>query len=147
VGASKRAVAKKAARASVKPPALQQAEDQLQCVIDLAADFYWEQDAESRFTFYRPRAEPDEDLRNIVGKTSDELCAICPNNSAAADKQRAAVEAREVFRNITYRIDGASNGARYFGFSGQPMPICAASWPAQEMMKGARPCRFRTWKR
>ncbi len=112
---------RKAARAPAKPPALQQAEDQLQCVIDLAADFYWEQDAELRFTFYRPRAEPDEDLRDIIGKTSDELCAIYPNNSAAVDRQRAAVEAREVFRNITYRIDSASNGARYFGFSGQPV--------------------------
>ena len=121
MGASKKAVARKAARASVKMPALQQAEDQLQCVIDLAADFYWEQDADLRFTFYRPRAEPDEDLRDIIGKTSDELCAICPNNSAAADKQREAVEAREVFRNITYRIDSAANGARYFGFSGQPV--------------------------
>ena len=121
MGASKKAVAGKAARASVKPPALQQAEDQLQCVIDLAADFYWEQDAELRFNFYRPRAEPDEDLRDIIGRTSDELCAVCPSNSAAAEKQRAAVEAREVFRNITYRIDSASNGARYFGFSGQPV--------------------------
>ncbi|HUO66549.1 MAG TPA: EAL domain-containing protein, partial [Gammaproteobacteria bacterium] len=112
---------RKAARASIKTPALQQAEDQLQCVIDLAADFYWEQDAESRFTFYRPRAEPDEDLRGIIGKTSEELCSTCPNNSTAAEKQRIAVEAREVFRNITYRIDSASNGARYFGFSGQPV--------------------------
>jgi diguanylate cyclase (GGDEF)-like protein/PAS domain S-box-containing protein len=120
VSASKKAVARKAARASVKTPALQQAEDQLQCVIDLAADFYWEQGADSRFIFYRPRAEPDEDLLGIVGKTSEELCAICPNNSAAAEKQRAAVEAREVFRNITYRIDSATNGPRYFGFSGQP---------------------------
>ena len=73
MGASKKAVAGKAARTSVKPPALQQAEDQLQCVIDLAADFYWEQDAELRFNFYRPRAEPDEDLRDVIGKTSEEL--------------------------------------------------------------------------
>jgi diguanylate cyclase (GGDEF)-like protein/PAS domain S-box-containing protein len=128
VGASKKAVARKAARAPVKPvrapvkpAALQQAEDQLQCVIDLAADFYWEQDAGLRFTFYRPRAKPDEDLRDIIGKTSEELCAICPNNSAAAQMQRVAVEAREVFRNITYRIDSASGGGRYFGFSGQPV--------------------------
>ena len=63
----------------------------------------------------------DEDLREIIGKTSEELCAICPNNTTAAEKQRVAVEAREVFRNITYRIDSASNGARYFGFSGQPV--------------------------
>src|SRR5262249_34037810 len=121
VSASKRGVARKAARASVKMPALQQAEEQLQCGIDLAADFYWEQDADLRFTFYRPRAEPDDDLRDIIGKTSDELCTVCPNNSAAAEKQRVAVEARAVFRNITYRIDSASNGARYFGFSGQPV--------------------------
>jgi diguanylate cyclase (GGDEF)-like protein/PAS domain S-box-containing protein len=100
---------------------LQQAEEQLQCVIDLAADFYWEQDAESRFTFYRPRGEPDEDLRDILGKTGEELCASCPENSLAADKQRVAVEARRVFRNVTYRINSASNSTRYFGFSGQPI--------------------------
>ena len=121
VSASKKAVARKAARAAVKPPALQQVEDQLQCVIDLAADFYWEQDAELRFTFYRPRAEPDEDLRDIIGKTSEELSSPCSSNSAAAEMQRAAVEAREVFRNVTYRIESASSGARYFGFSGQPV--------------------------
>jgi diguanylate cyclase (GGDEF)-like protein/PAS domain S-box-containing protein len=121
VGASKRAVAKSAARASVKPLTLRQAEAQLQCVIDLAADFYWEQDAEARFTFYRPRGEPDEDLRDIVGKTNVELCTACPENSLAADKQRVAVDAREPFRNITYRISSAQNGTRYFGFSGQPI--------------------------
>jgi diguanylate cyclase (GGDEF)-like protein/PAS domain S-box-containing protein len=121
VGASKKAVAKKAVRAVVKSPALQQAEEQLQCVIELAADFYWEQDAESRFIFYRPRGEPDEDLRDILGKTSGELCASCSENLLAADKQRVAVEARKAFRDITYRINSASNSTRYFGFSGQPV--------------------------
>jgi diguanylate cyclase (GGDEF)-like protein/PAS domain S-box-containing protein len=118
VGGSKRAVAKGAPRASIKP--LRQAEAQLQCVIDLAADFYWEQDAESCFTFYRPRGEPDEDLGDIIGRTNAELCSECPENALAAEKQRVAVQARETFRNIIYRISGAQNGTRYFSFSGQP---------------------------
>ena len=94
MGASKKAVAKSASRASVKPLTLRQAEAQLQCVIDLAADFYWEQDAESRFTFYRPRGAPDEDLRDILGKTCADLCTTAPENALAADKQRVAVVAR-----------------------------------------------------
>ena len=43
--------------------------------IDLAADFYWEQDEQHRFTVYRPSGEPDAELDGLVGKTSWEFFA------------------------------------------------------------------------
>ena len=49
------------------------ADERLQCVVELAADFYWEQDEQHRFTVYRPGGEPDAELEGLVGKTSWEL--------------------------------------------------------------------------
>src|SRR5262245_49500551 len=74
MSASRKVVAKGSARAGARSShALREAEQRLQCVIELTADFYWEQDAEHRFAVYRPRGESDADLAGIVGKTSWEL--------------------------------------------------------------------------
>ena len=51
IGTSSRRLPKRAAGSRI-------ADERLQSVIDLAADFYWEQDAHYRFTVYRPSGEP-----------------------------------------------------------------------------------------
>ena len=61
-----------------RAPSSRLADERLQCVIELAADFYWEQDAADRFTVYRPSGEPDAELDGLVGKTSWEFFAAPP---------------------------------------------------------------------
>ncbi|HET7131118.1 MAG TPA: diguanylate cyclase, partial [Gammaproteobacteria bacterium] len=122
MSASKRIVGKRAARGSAKPTEdARLAEERLQSVIELAADFYWEQDADHRFTTYRPRGTSDVALEGIVGKTSWELCAGPPADGGRWDRHRAALDARQSFRDVVHRFGGAKASSRYVSFSGQPI--------------------------
>ncbi|HEX5045769.1 MAG TPA: diguanylate cyclase, partial [Gammaproteobacteria bacterium] len=122
MSASRKAVAKGTARGSAKSSlALRQAEERLQCVIELAADFYWEQDAEHRFAVYRPRGESDADLAAIVGKTSWELCDGPPADGGRWDRHRAVLDAHQAFRDVVHRFGAKGAAARYVSFSGQPV--------------------------
>ena len=96
------------------------ADERLQSVIDLAADFYWEQDAHYRFTVYRPSGEPDGELAGLVGKTSTEFF----DELAEADGREAlgaTLARRAVFRDVLHRLGTEAASARYFHFSGQPV--------------------------
>ena len=90
-------------------------------MIELAADFYWEQDAEHRFTVYQPRGESDADLEGLVGKTSWELCDGPPADGGRWDRHRAALEARHAFRDVVHRFGRAAAAPRYVSVSGQPV--------------------------
>jgi len=96
------------------------ADERLQSVIDLAADFYWEQDAHYRFTVYQPSGEPDPDLANIIGKTSKEFFGK-PEATVAHEPLRAMLERRAVFREVLHRLGSEPASARYFQLSGQPV--------------------------
>src|SRR5262245_3133400 len=96
------------------------ADERLQSVIDLAADFYWEQDADHRFTVYRPSGEPDADLAELKGKTSAEFFGK-PEASDADEPFRAVLARRAVFRDVLHRLGSEGPGARYFLLSGQPV--------------------------
>ena len=119
MGASKKAVAKRAVRSPKAAQAPQQAEERLQCVVELCADFYWEQDSEYRFTVYRPSGSPDEDLRDICGKTSWELCSRPPVGSDSWERHRSALADHTPFRDVVHPL-GTERGVRYLSFSGQP---------------------------
>src|SRR5690349_6252649 len=96
------------------------ADERLQSVIDLAVDFYWEQDVHYRFTVYRPSGEPDPELSRLVGNTSaeffDELAETDGREPLAATLAR-----REVFRDVLHRLGSEAASARYFHLSGQPV--------------------------
>jgi diguanylate cyclase (GGDEF)-like protein/PAS domain S-box-containing protein len=116
---AKKVVAAGAARAASKRERTPlQAEQRLQCVIELAADFYWEQDQHHRFTVYRPSREPDPALAELVGKTTFELFA--EPTDGAWQAHREALEVRQTFRDVIHRL-GDGDGARDFSFSGQPI--------------------------
>jgi diguanylate cyclase (GGDEF)-like protein/PAS domain S-box-containing protein len=121
MGASKQAVSKAAARGPAKPAqSLRQAEERLQCVIGLAADFYWEQDEAHRFTVYRPSDEGDDDLAGMLGKTSWELCREPPLGTDGWDSHRATLAERAPFRDVVHCLV-AGQRFRYLSFSGQPV--------------------------
>jgi diguanylate cyclase (GGDEF)-like protein/PAS domain S-box-containing protein len=133
MSASKRVVGKRAARGGVKPSDdLRLAEERLQCVIELAADFYWEQDAEHRFTVYRPRRTSDVALEGIVGNTSWELCDGPPADGGRWDRHRAALDAHQSFRDVVHRFGGPKPSSRYVSLSGQPV------FDAKGVFKGYR---------
>ena len=118
---SKRAAPLSVARNSSKQAqALRQAEAQLQAVIELAADFYWEQDEHYRFTVYRPSGEVDAELGGLVGKTSWELSPEPPDRNGW-EGHRATLETRQPFRNVVHRVTSPVKGVRYLIFSGQPV--------------------------
>jgi len=96
------------------------ADERLQSVIDLAADFYWEQDARGRFTMYRPSGEPDAELAELVGKTSSELFGAIEATDTH-EPFSAMLERRAPFRDVLHRLGSEAVGARYFHFSGQPV--------------------------
>jgi len=96
------------------------ADERLQSVIDLAADFYWEQDAHCRFTVYRPSGEPDAELSGLVGKTSAEFFQELAETDGR-ESLAAAIERRAVFRDVLHQLGSEAASARYFHFSGQPV--------------------------
>jgi len=121
MGANKHAVSKGAVRSPSKSPAtLRQAEDRLQCVVELCADFYWEQDDEHRFTVYRPSGSSDADLSDIVGKTSWDLCPRPPVGSDDWEPHRSVLANRAPFRDVVHCLV-TDRGVRYLSFSGRPI--------------------------
>jgi diguanylate cyclase (GGDEF)-like protein/PAS domain S-box-containing protein len=106
------------------------AEQRLQSVIELAADCYWEQDADHRFTLYRPSGAPDPYLEKLVGQTSWEFSPEPPEGGW--EQHRAALEAHQAFRDVLHRAPSATNGTRYVSFSGQPV------FDARKNFKGYR---------
>jgi diguanylate cyclase (GGDEF)-like protein/PAS domain S-box-containing protein len=103
-----------------RPASSQLADERLQCVIDLAADFYWEQDEQHRFTVYRPSGEPDAALADLVGKSSWEFFAESPDGDGWASF-RSALEQRAPFRDALHCLPSAGAGVRHLHFSGQPI--------------------------
>jgi diguanylate cyclase (GGDEF)-like protein/PAS domain S-box-containing protein len=113
------APAKRARGALEQKRASRLAEERLRCVLELAADCFWEQDEHYRFTVYEPSGEPDPDLAAFVGKTSWEFSPHAP--AGGWEQHRARLAAREPFHGVLHRLDSATRGVRWVSFSGQPI--------------------------
>jgi hypothetical protein len=105
---AKKVVAASAARAASKRERTPlQAEQRLQSVIELAADFYWEQDEYHRFTVYRPSREPDAAFADLLGKTSFERLTERHSrrgrSSATSHTGSATITTRAIFRSAGSR--------------------------------------------
>jgi diguanylate cyclase (GGDEF)-like protein/PAS domain S-box-containing protein len=96
------------------------ADERLQSVIDLAADFYWEQDAHYRFTVCRPSGEPDAELAGLLGKTTSEFFGE-PVEPDRQERFIATLERRASFRDVLHHLESEATGDRYFHLSGQPV--------------------------
>ncbi len=98
--------------------------------IDIAAvseGWFWEQDADLRFSFL---SQPEYFDRigvppaNIIGKTRDEWLALYPDVRASADWELvlSALRDRRAFRDFVYRAPDAPDGEeRWFRISGAPV--------------------------
>ena len=108
-----------AQRLAKRTPGSRMADERLQSVIELTADFYWEQDEHFRFTIYRPSGEPDAALDGLVGKTSWEFFGESADEGGWAPFI-ATLERHAPFRDVLHRVDAATEN-RQLSFSGQPV--------------------------
>jgi PAS domain S-box-containing protein len=94
-------------------------------IASVSRDWFWEQDAELRFTFV------SESVREIgglspeahIGRTREELAALNPDvlDSADWDWLRARTDAREPFKDFVYRHPAVRDRITWVRISGAPV--------------------------
>jgi len=102
---------------------LRQSEERFRSLTDLSSDWYWEQDAELRFTRFSGGQSDEKwggDQTATLGLRRWEIAGLVPL-SCRWEEHRATLEARRPFRNFEYlRI--TEQGARlYVSSSGEPV--------------------------
>jgi PAS domain S-box-containing protein len=102
--------------------ALARSEARFRALTHLTSDWYWEQDAEYRFTqFSSDHASKGRiDESALLGKRRWEVSAIRLSPQAWA-AHRADLDARRPFRNFEYQVQGASGRTHWMSTSGEPM--------------------------
>lgn len=93
----------------------------LRDMVELSADWYWEQDENFRFIAPRHEGEPsDPEAAWFVGKTRWE---VAPEALTAAQwaEHRRALEAHEEFRNLEYALRLPDGRLRWLSVSGHPV--------------------------
>jgi PAS domain S-box-containing protein len=102
--------------------ALRESERQFRQVLEAAADYYWEQDAEYRMSYLSPSWEALMGLSSAeqLGKRLNEL----PDFSMDAAMVKMVVEAytaRQPFRDLVHSVKMPDGRIRWFKVSGAPM--------------------------
>jgi diguanylate cyclase (GGDEF)-like protein/PAS domain S-box-containing protein len=104
------------------PSALRQCEERLKDVLELSSDWYWEQDAELRFTRFSGSnlSEAGFDSKALIGKTRWEISGahVDPAERTAV---QAKMDARQPFREHEYKRVDPDGIARYISASGVPV--------------------------
>jgi diguanylate cyclase (GGDEF)-like protein/PAS domain S-box-containing protein len=93
--------------------------ERLQNVVALTADFYWEQDAQHRFTVCWSAGTFDLDLDLVRGKTLWELCREPPVGDTW-EAHQDELAAHQPFRGLVVSVPDAGQGARFLSLSGTP---------------------------
>ncbi len=98
-------------------------EASLHALLAVAADYYWEQDADYRFTVWRPTAERSNslDARAFLGKTSADACPAPGDDPTHWVTHRARLEAREAFRDVLHELPAGDGSSRQLHLSGAPL--------------------------
>ncbi len=95
----------------------------LTALLDVAADYYWEQDASYRFTVWRPTRSEQGGAGaagELLGKTSAELCAAPGGDPEHWVRHRALLEAREPFRDVMHVLAARGGPSQHLILSGAP---------------------------
>jgi diguanylate cyclase (GGDEF)-like protein/PAS domain S-box-containing protein len=101
---------------------LHESEDRFRNLIELSADWYWEQDENLRFTYLSSTVYEKSGYKaaSIIGKTRWEVPDTVPLSSAWAE-HRAILAARQPFRDFEYRRVGEDGALRFISVSGLPL--------------------------
>jgi diguanylate cyclase (GGDEF)-like protein/PAS domain S-box-containing protein len=109
-------------RRSRAAAALRESEARLRAVLALSFAWYWEQDAEHRFTLVEGGGTDRGALRleQVLGKRAWEL-GLQDVSEAQMRAHREALERREPFSDFVFRIDGPDGKPRWSSVSGEPV--------------------------
>ncbi len=123
MGAKKPGASRSAARNSVPAPLIDPKGAAIDPLLGIAGDYYWEQDAEYRFAVWRS-TDPERALplngKELLGRTSAELCPPPPNDLEHWVRHRALLEAREPFREVVHTLPADNGTTRPLTLSGAP---------------------------
>lgn len=100
---------------------LQESEERFRSLVDMSSDWYWEQDAQMRFTkvfAYRTRYSGD-DPQALLGLSPWDIPSECDDATRLAF--HAALEARQPYHELESWITYPDSPPRYFVSSGKPM--------------------------
>ncbi len=103
--------------------ALRESEERFRDLTDLSSDWFWEQDADFRFTLVSgTEAAKGAYLENqIVGKRRWELEVIEGVGEAEWARHRAVLERHEPFRDFVYRVRQPDGTLRWNSVNGKPV--------------------------
>ncbi|MCX7154877.1 MAG: PAS domain S-box protein [Rhodocyclales bacterium] len=111
--------------------ALRDSEQRFRDYAELSADWFWEQDADLRFSRLSGGANNVEDegvrVADILGKQRWELPIEGVSDSDWV-AHRALLARREIFRDFTYGLRAADGSLRWFSVSGKPVFAAAGEF-------------------
>ncbi|HET7669047.1 MAG TPA: EAL domain-containing protein [Burkholderiales bacterium] len=99
---------------------LRESEERFRSLVELSADWYWEQDADMRFVRLDGPDIGGMPAANAVGRRASELPGVEPV-SANWEEHRALIAAREPFRGVEYAVTGRDGQVQYLEVSGEPL--------------------------
>lgn len=105
-----------------KREAIRAGEARLRSLVELSTDWYWEQDAQFRFT----RFSGGYAAATVLGKRRWEIDGATPLGWTW-EEHRAALQAHQSFRRLEYRIRDGTR-ARYVSVSGEPVYDAAGTF-------------------
>ncbi|OHC62116.1 MAG: hypothetical protein A2045_05475 [Rhodocyclales bacterium GWA2_65_20] len=102
--------------------AAQAGEERFRRLTALTSDWYWEQDADCRFSFFDGPVlgDPDSQPPQLVGKRLWELPGVAPFGTNW-EAHRADLDARRTFIDLVLRHAHADGRLRYVSISGEPV--------------------------
>ncbi|HLL09573.1 MAG TPA: PAS domain S-box protein, partial [Rubrivivax sp.] len=105
------------------PEAHEPVDDMLTKLLETAADWYWEQDADLRFTVLRGRAYERErgDPSRFLGLRRWDMNAVPVSDGGRWDAHIAACQAQQPFSNFIFHRLSAPGDLRYTSVSGFPV--------------------------
>lgn len=102
--------------------ALRESEARLEGFLATAADWYWETDAEHRFTYFSKNlSESGYRRAEVFGNTRWELAGALPDQCSEWSKHLADLTARRPFRNFEYRSHSPKGIELHRSISGDPI--------------------------
>ncbi len=98
---------------------LQESEARFRSLAEMSTDWYWEQDAEFRFTLMSQGLD-QTGVASLKGRRRWELPIVNVSPEQWAE-HRALLERHEPFRNFVYQVRAANGELRTFSISGAPI--------------------------
>lgn len=104
--------------------ALEESEQRVRDMAEVAADWFWETDQNMRFIYLSPRLEEITGIRveRYMGRTREEVAAENIGTLGGNwEVHRRDLAARRPFRDFRYSLQLSSGGDRFFAISGKPI--------------------------